>query len=62
MVFDMSKPGGWFHIPGGASERRLGAGYGRGVSEWLEGRFLPLGEPQGPAPFLERSPAEEANR
>jgi penicillin G amidase len=52
MVFDMSRPGGWFHIPGGASERRFGPGYGRGVQEWLAGRFFPLGPATGPAPIL----------
>ena len=52
MVFDMSRPGGWFHIPGGASERRFGPGYGRGVHEWLTGQFLPLGPATGPAPVL----------
>ena len=50
MVFDMSRPGGWFHIPGGASERRFGPGYGRGVQEWLTGQFFPLGPATGPAP------------
>jgi penicillin amidase len=52
MVFDLSRPGGWFHIPGGASERRLGPGYGRGVQEWLTGQFFPLGPATGPAPIL----------
>jgi len=50
MVFDLSRPGGWFHLPGGASERRFGPGYGQGVREWLTGRFLPIGSPTGPAP------------
>jgi penicillin amidase len=52
MVFDMSRPGGWFHIPGGASERRFGPGYGQGVQEWLTGQFFPLGPATGPAPVL----------
>ena len=52
MVFDMSRPGGWFHIPGGASERRFGPGYGQGVREWLKGDFFPLGPATGPAPAL----------
>jgi penicillin G amidase len=53
MVFDMSRPGGWFHIPGGASERRFGPGYGTGVDEWLTGQFFPLGPAAGPAPTLD---------
>jgi len=52
MVFDMSRPGGWFHIPGGASERRFGPGYGKGVQEWLKGEFFPLGPATGLAPSL----------
>ena len=53
MVLDMSQPGAWFHLPGGASERRFGAGYGEGVREWLTGRFFPLGDATGDAPTLE---------
>ena len=52
MVFDMSRPGGWFHVPGGASERRFGPGYGQGVHEWLTGQFFPLGPATGPPPVL----------
>ncbi len=43
LLFDMSQPGGWYNLPGGASESRFGAGYGKGVGEWLEGTLLPLG-------------------
>ena len=39
--------GGWYHVPGGASERRTGPGYGKGVDLWAEGRFLPLGPVSG---------------
>ena len=50
-VTDMSDPGGgWYNLPGGASERRFGPGYGRGVEEWRDGRFFPLGKPKGEAP------------
>ena len=52
MVFDMSKPGGWFNIPGGASERRLGPGYGVGLRDWMDGRFAPLGDAEGEPPRL----------
>ena len=54
LVFDMSQPGAWYHVPGGASERRFGPGYGRGVDLWCEGRFLPLGSPRGEPPTIER--------
>lgn len=53
-TFDMSQPGGWYHLPGGASERRFGPGYGRGVDLWQTGCFLPLGNPQGDAPRLRK--------
>ncbi len=56
---DMSKRGGWYNLPGGASERRFGPGYGRGVREWSEGDFLPLGDPEGLAPSA-RAPSEES--
>lgn len=52
LVFDMSKPGGWYNICGGASERRLGPGYGKGLDSWAAGRFLPLGDPTGMPPNL----------
>ena len=51
-VFDMSEEGGWYHIPGGASELPWGAGYATGIDEWHEGRFHPLGSPSGEAPDL----------
>ncbi|MCB9640573.1 MAG: penicillin acylase family protein [Myxococcales bacterium] len=52
MVMDMSHDGSWYNMPGGASERRLGPGYGKGIEEWIEGRFLPFGQPKGEAPNL----------
>jgi hypothetical protein len=52
LVMDMSKRGAWYHVPGGASERRRGPGYGAGVRDWLEGRFFPLGKAEGSAPNL----------
>ncbi len=47
---DMSRKGGWYHLPGGASERRTGPGYGKGVDLWAEGKFLPLGPRDGDPP------------
>jgi penicillin amidase len=49
-VTDMGTRGGWYHVPGGASERRTGPGYGKGVPLWVEGRFLPLGPVSGTPP------------
>lgn len=49
-VTDLGERGGWYHIPGGASERRTGPGYGKGVDLWAEGRFLPLGDVAGQPP------------
>jgi acyl-homoserine lactone acylase PvdQ len=49
-VTDMGQRGGWYHVPGGASERRTGPGYGKGVDLWAEGRFLPLGPVTGTPP------------
>lgn len=45
MIFDMSQPGGWYNFAGGASENRLGPGYGKGLDAWREGRFALLGPP-----------------
>ncbi len=45
MIFDMSQPGGWYNFAGGASESRLGPGYGKGLEAWREGRFTLLGPP-----------------
>ena len=50
---DLSDEGGWYHVPGGASEMPWGPGYGTGVREWKIGRFTALGYPVGPAPNLE---------
>ena len=47
---DLSKPGGWYCIPGGASEQRFGPGYARGLEAWARGEFAPLGSADGPAP------------
>jgi penicillin amidase len=52
LLFDMSKPGAFYHLPGGASEERLGPGYGAGVDLWKEGRFIPLGDADQKAPSL----------
>jgi penicillin G amidase len=52
LVIDMSQPGAWFHIPGGASERRFGPGYSKGIQEWLTGQFFPLGPAAGRPPAL----------
>jgi len=50
VLFDLGKPGGWYNLAGGASERRFGPGYGKGLDEWVGGRFLPFGGTEGPAP------------
>jgi acyl-homoserine lactone acylase PvdQ len=50
LVFDMSRPHGWYNSPGGASESRLGPGYAAGLDAWHEGRLLPLGSPTGAPP------------
>lgn len=47
---DLSTDGGWYCMSGGASERRFGVGYGKGLDDWARGRFRPLGAPAGPAP------------
>ncbi len=54
MLFDMSRPGGWSNLAGGASESPLGPGYGAGIDDWLAGRFLPLGDPVGSPPRLSK--------
>ena len=54
LVMDMSKPGAWYHVPGGAAEKRYGPGYGAGVDEWLRGEFLPLGDATGAPPNVGR--------
>ena len=43
LLMDMSKPGAWYNMPGGASESRFGPGYGKGLSAWLEGTLVPMG-------------------
>lgn len=50
LVFDMKGPGAWYNLPGGASESPLGPGYGKGVEEWVSGKFYPLGAPEGRPP------------
>lgn len=42
-ICDLSKPGGWYSLPGGASERRFGPGYRRGIRDWAGGQYAPLG-------------------
>lgn len=49
-VTDLGERGGWYHVPGGASEKRLGPGWGKGVDLWVDGRFLPLGPVSGRPP------------
>ncbi|HEY4102451.1 MAG TPA: penicillin acylase family protein [Polyangiaceae bacterium] len=46
LLMDMSRPGAWYNIPGGASESRFGPGYGKGVDDWLHGTMHPLGSAQ----------------
>lgn len=43
LLIDMKQRGAWYNIPGGASESRFGAGYGKGVDAWLKGEMRPLG-------------------
>ncbi|MBA3459400.1 MAG: penicillin acylase family protein [Deltaproteobacteria bacterium] len=50
MLIDMSKPGAWYCIAGGASERRLGPGYGAGLDAWSKGVFVPIGGATGTPP------------
>lgn len=53
ICFDMKQPqGAWYNMAGGASESRLGPGYGKGIEAWQQGRFEPLGSPSGKAPDL----------
>jgi len=40
---DMSQPGSWYCLSGGASERRFGPGYAAGLDAWARGEFVPLG-------------------
>jgi hypothetical protein len=49
-LFDMKQRGGWYNFAGGASEQLRGPGYGKGLPDWREGRYLPLGSPSGQAP------------
>jgi len=49
ILLDMRQKGAFYNIPGGASESRLGMGYGKGVHDWLRGKLCPLGgEPRSP--------------
>jgi acyl-homoserine lactone acylase PvdQ len=43
LVFDMSERGGWYNMAGGASEKRFGPGYGKGITEWRDGKWIKLG-------------------
>jgi hypothetical protein len=54
-VTDLGDRGGFYHVPGGASEQRRGPGYGKGIDLWAEGRFLPLGPVKGPPPRAPRA-------
>ena len=57
LLMDMSRKGAWYNIPGGASESRLGPGYGKGVTNWLEGSLRPLGaSPLEPLSLGARAP------
>jgi penicillin amidase len=49
-LVDMSKPGIWYCMSGGASERRFGLGYGKGLDAWARGEFLPFGGATGAPP------------
>lgn len=49
VVFDMSQPGGFYNIPGGASERRRGA-HRVALDSWRHGRFHRFGDPPGEPP------------
>ena len=57
-VTDLGTRGGWYHVPGGASERRTGPGYGKGVTHWAEGTFIPLGPVAGKPPRARTAPAK----
>ena len=50
MLIDMSKPGAWYCLSGGASERRFGPGYGAGLDAWSKGVFVPIGGATGTPP------------
>jgi penicillin amidase len=41
---DMSQPGSWYCLSGGASERRFGPGYAAGLDAWARGEFVALGD------------------
>src|SRR5690606_33796624 len=62
LAFDMSRPGAWYNIPGGASESRFGAGYGKGLDEWLGGVLLPLGQDGAPLRLQDGSPFSAETR
>lgn len=49
-VTDLGERGGWYHVPGGASESRFGPGYGKGVDLWATGKLIPLGPACGRPP------------
>jgi penicillin amidase len=63
---DMSRPGGWYCIAGGASERRFGPGYRAGLEAWARGEFVPLGPARGSPPArattTEDAPRKTADR
>jgi penicillin amidase len=57
LLMDMSRPGAWYNMPGGASESRFGPGYGKGVADWLEGTLQPLGTSELQTLSLAAAPA-----
>jgi penicillin amidase len=57
LLMDMSRPGAWYNMPGGASESRFGPGYGKGVPAWLEGTLTPLGSAELEPLSLNANPA-----
>ncbi len=47
LLMDFSRKGGRYNMAGGASERRLGPGYGAGIDAWVHKEWLPIGPPLG---------------
>jgi penicillin amidase len=43
LLFDLKQPGSLYNISGGASEKRLGAGFACGIESWQQGHFIRLG-------------------
>lgn len=53
LLIDMSAPGAWYNISGGASESRFGPGYAKGIDAWMRGVMMPLGPTVGPQPSFD---------